>query len=354
MESEEQEKTEKATPKRREDARKKGQIAKSRELTSAAMILGIAAVVIWLSPFMGNRIHGFVTYLWRSLSSTALTQQDLYHLLLTQMQMLFIILTPMIVLFNVLAVLSIAGQGGVVWSATPITPDLSRINPIKGLKRFFSLQILMDFVKTLIKFFMVAYLLYVIFNQEYASIIGAVHLDIRQIPELLKSLVAQMALWTGVAMAFLGIADFAFEWWRHEKKLRMSRQGIKDETKQTEGSPQVRARIRSIQRDIARKRMMSEVPKADVVVTNPTSLAIALRYDQASMESPKVVAKGAGLIAKKIREIAQAHGLPLVENKPLAQTLYKTAEVGEFIPPKLYRAVAEVLAYVYRLRGRRS
>ena len=354
MALEEQEKTEKATPKRREEARKKGQLVRSREVTSAAMILGAAVALSWLSPAIGSKIHAFVVHTWQSFYTASMTQQDIYQLLVSQMQTVLMILLPMFVLFNLIAVVSIAGQGGIVWTAVPITPDFSRINPIKGLKRFFSLQVLMDFGKTLIKFALVSVVLYVILRQEYSSIIMAIHLEPWQILKVMQVLMVKMALWSGLVMAFLAVIDFAFEWWRYEKKLRMSRHEIKEETKQTEGSPQVRARIRSIQRDISRKRMMADVPKADVVLTNPTSLAIALRYEQASMEAPKVVAKGAGLIAQKIREIARAHGVPMVENKPLAQTLYKAAEVGESVPPRLYRAVAEVLAYVYRLRGKRA
>lgn len=353
MAFEDQEKTEQATPKRREEARRKGQLVRSREMISATMILGAAAALAWMSPMTVRKIRGLVVSTWESFPAAS-TQADLYTLLMGNLQTVFWILAPVIILFNLIAVATLGGQGGFVWTPAPLAPRLSRISPLAGLKRFFSLQPLMELFKTVVKFAMVGSVLYLILSQDYASLALSIRMDPKEAVAMMRDLVVEMALWAGLVMMVLGVADYAYEWWRNEKGLRMTREELKEESRQTEGSPQVRARIRSIQRDIARRRMMEEVPGADAVVTNPTELAVALKYEQATMEAPKVVAKGAGLVAQRIREIARSHGVPVVENKPLAQTLFKTVDIGGTVPPKLYRAVAEILAFVYRLRGKKA
>lgn len=244
-------------------------------------------------------------------------------------------------------------QKGFVLSAEPIKPQFSRVNPVEGFRRLFSLSSLMEFVKSGLKVLAVGFIGYKVLKGE-----------LFRCPEMLSSAPrgmlqyishASFGLLLKVTIAFMGIAalDFLYQRWDYEKKLRMSRQELKDELKQREGDPQIKARLRSLQRQIARQRMMQRVKEADVVVTNPTRLAVALKYERGRMAAPMVVAKGRGFIAEKIREIATTAGVPIVENKPLAEILFRTVEIGQLIPEALYRAVAEILAYVYRIKGRR-
>ena len=353
MAEDDQERSEQATPKKREEARSKGKVAKSREINSAAMILGMALGLATLGPAMVMKLQGSMTEGWESFLMDPMTEIAFKELLLKSIGEGLLIIGPLVLLFGVLAIFSSVGQYGLLWTAHPIIPDLSRINPLKGLKRLFSLQSLMELGKTLLKFAVVAYISYVIVRDDLPQVLHLMRLEPGQIAASIGSIFIRLIFWAGIAIAFLGIVDFLFQRWDYERQLRMSRQEVKQELKDTEGDPLVRARIRSLQREMARKRMMEDVPKSNVVITNPTELAVAIKYDQATMDAPKVVAKGAGIIAKKIRDIAKEHGIPVIENKPLAGTIFKTVEIGQLVPVKLYRAVAEVLAYVYRLRGKK-
>ncbi|MBI3359202.1 MAG: EscU/YscU/HrcU family type III secretion system export apparatus switch protein, partial [Nitrospirae bacterium] len=207
-----------------------------------------------------------------------------------------------------------------------------------------------EFGKTFFKFLVIGFVVYHVTKKEIPALLTSIQLAPNQILMDIARMVTRLLFFSGLVVSVIGAVDFGFQWWEHEKKLRMTPQELKEELRQTEGNPLVKARIRLIQKQMARKRMMTEVPKAAVVITNPTHLAIALSYDASSMGAPRVVAKGAGFIAQRIREIATAHGIPLVENKSLAQILYKTVSLGGDIPSNLYRAVAEILVYVYRFK----
>jgi flagellar biosynthetic protein FlhB len=257
---------------------------------------------------------------------------------------------PVMAWFAALAIGSMVAQPGLVWSATPLAPDWSRVSPISGFKRLFSLQAATVSLKTVLKFGVIGAVAYAVVKGELPALTAAMTAEPSAAVGTLGDALWRLGLWSGGVIAVLAAADYGYQRWEYERKLRMSRQDIKSEVKDTEGDPWLRARIRALQRERATKRMMADVPKADVVVTNPTELAIALVYRQGEMDAPKVVAKGAGLVAKRIRETAWRNGVPVLENKPLARALFKTTEVGETIPSKLYRAAAEVLAYVYRIR----
>ena len=352
MAEDDQDKSEQATPKKREEARGKGRVAKSREINSAALILGLALGLSALGPAMIYKLRAAMTEGWGSFYIEPMTEIAFKEILLKSIAQGLLIMGPLILLFGVLAILSSVAQHGLLWAAHPIIPDPSRINPLKGLKRLFSLQSLMELGKTLLKFVVVSYISFIIVRGDLPQVLHLMRLEPEQIAASIGSIFIRLIFWAGIAITFLGIVDFLFQRWDFERQLRMSRREVKQEMKDTEGDPYVRARIRSLQRDMTRKKMMEDVPKSDVVITNPTELAIAIKYDQATMDAPKVMAKGAGLIAKRIREIAKEHGIPVLENKPLARTIFKTVEIGHLVPVKLYRAVAEVLAYVYRLRGK--
>lgn len=245
-------------------------------------------------------------------------------------------------------------QVGVMFTAEPLAPNWARLNPVAGFTRLFSRRAFVESVKTLLKVLLIGWLTFSAVRADAAMLLRTSEIDPLMVLMLVGQLLYKMAWRVGLAMLVLALLDYGFQRWEYEKSLRMTKEEVKQEMKQTEGDPQVKSRIRARQQAIARRRMMQAVPKADVVVTNPTHYAVALQYDAQKMAAPTVVAKGMNLIALRIREIAQQHGVPIVENPPLAQSLYRTVDIGQQIPPELYQAVAEVLAYVYRLRANRG
>lgn len=352
MASDDQEKSEKASPKRREEARKKGQVPKSREIHSAALILGGVLGFSITAPMVMSQMRNMMIQTWSTLSATPMTESSFHHLAMTHLSGTLWVLIPVMGMLGAIVVAASFGQHGWVWSTEALAPDWSRLNPLKGATKFFSLQAAAELIKTLIKFIAVGALSYVVIRQALPAISTAMQAELSQMPAIAGRMVFKLAMTTGLLIAFLGAGDYLFQWWNLERSLRMTRQEMKEEMRQSEGDPMIRARVRSAQKEMARKRMMADVPKADVILTNPTTLAVALVYQHGKMKAPKVVAKGAGFIAERIREIARQHGVPVIENKPLARALFKAVKIGDPIPSKLYRAVAEILAYVYRIKNR--
>jgi flagellar biosynthetic protein FlhB len=234
-----------------------------------------------------------------------------------------------------------------MFSAESVTPQFSKIDPLKGFKRLFALRSVIELLKNIFKMCIISIVAYVVIKGELDNMFPLMEQSTWAMMIYLGRICFKILLATTIVLLILAIMDYIYQRWEYEKSLRMTKQEIKDEYKNTEGDPLIKARIRRMQRDIARKRMMAEVPKADVVITNPTHLAIAIKYDAVKMLAPIVVAKGANIIAEKIKEVAGENDVPIVENKPLAQVLYKMVDINEAIPEDLYRAVAEVLAFVY-------
>ncbi len=351
-EKEDEQRTLPASQRRREQAREKGDVTKSRELISATMILGGALLLSAMSDMATTRMIDMASLTWSMGIPAPSTPENLHNLLLTLMGSALWIVVPIVVFFCLIAVAASVGQYGLLWSDEGYMPNWSRIDPFAGFSRIFSLNSLFEFGKTLFKFIVIGFVVYLVAKDEIPAMLVSVQMAPNAMLMDIVRMVTRLLFFTGLVVLVIGVADYGFQWWEHEKKLRMTPQEMKEELRQTEGNPLVKARIRTIQRQMARKRMMLDVPKAAVVITNPTHLAIALSYDANNMGVPKVVAKGAGFIAQRIREIAAENGVPLVENKPLAQTLYKTVTLGGDIPSSLYRAVAEILVYVYKLRGK--
>jgi len=349
-----QERTESATPKRREDARRKGQVARSKELPAAAGILAGALFFLVgggaLIGGAGDLMHGLLARVVRA----DLTPVELRDVLIGAARGALALLAPLMAVMVVMGVAANVLQTGPVASLHPLAPKWSRISPAAGIKRIFSAATLVELIKSIVKLLVVGAAAWWVLKGEVVRLPALAGADVHAILPYLGHASLQVALAAGVALLFLAALDFGFQRFEHEKRLRMTRQEVKREFKETEGDPMVRARIRSIQRQVARKRMMADVPKADVVVTNPTHLAVALKYEAAKMAAPRVVAKGAGHIAARIREIAASAGVPVMEDKPLARALYRGVEVGREIPMELYRAVAEVLAFVYRINEKRG
>ncbi len=346
------EKTERATPRRRQEAREQGRVASSPELTTAVSFL---ALILGLRIF-GGALLQTLTQMFAVILSTG-TQSaaggtGFETAWLSFLPSIAMTLVPIVLLGIGAGVLMAFLQVGPMFAPDSLIPDFSRINPFKGIARLFSTQSLVDLVKSMFKLALIGWAV-------YSALSGAK----LQFPEMMTTdpaILASYFLQTGqsillnvaIMFAILSLADFAYRRFSFERSLRMSKEDIKDEMKRQEGSPQIKRRLRERGRAIARRRMMQKVPTATVVVTNPTHFAVALYYDAASMNAPQVVAKGADETARKIREIASDHRVPIVENVAVARALYYTVELDEFVPNHLFQAVAEVLAYVYRLQQR--
>ncbi len=345
------EKTEKATPKRREEARRKGQIAKSKEVASIVIIMTGLVMFYFFGTGMVISIKEMMRELIVSSGSLELGQDGVYLLYRKVLVDLSYIMLPLL-LFPVAGVLANLMQVGLLFTTEPLTPNLAKLNPVEGVKKIFSPTSLMELVKGVVKLVVVAYMAYIAMKREMDGLLLLPEMDVVAILTYLGSAAFNIILMTSWVLLLLAAIDYIFQKWEFEKGLMMTKQEVKDEHKDTEGNPMIKSRIRTLQRQVARQRMMKEVPEATAVITNPNHLAIAVKYEQGKMRAPVVVAKGANLVAEKIKEVARKNGVPMVENKPLARTLWKTVEIGKEIPASLYKALAEVLAYVYRIKSR--
>lgn len=346
------EKTEKPTPKRMQELREKGEVAKSRELPSVAVLF---CSLIALTLF-GSYMYTQVQFIMKGAFSFPLLNDPTISKLLVFAQEVttrFILaMSPLFAAIFVTAIFSNIIQVGFLLSAESIVPKLSKIDPIKGFERLFSKQSLMELFKSLLKLAIVGSVAYYTIKVEIQHVTILGEMELNSISSyILKGFFRIFAKCT-LAMIFIVIIDYVFQRWDFENRNKMSKQDIKDEFKKAEGDPLIKSRIKSIQMEMSRKRMMQAVPDADVVITNPTRLAVAIKYDHATMNAPKVIAKGSGKIAEKIRTLAKEHDIAILEKKELAQSLYKLTEIGQEIPPNFYQAVAEVLAYIYKLKGK--
>jgi len=347
-----QEKTEQATPRKRSEARKKGQVGKSREIPSVAVLLAGLSTLYLFGAYMYNHIKSVMQ---DTFSMIAAPNQGLSEFLAfgnILIERFIVVVLPVMIAVFVTAVLSNVLQVGWLLSWESVTPKLSKISPIKGIQRLFSKQTLMELFKSLAKLALVGVIAYVTIKGEMDHLPSLADMEVQAILLYILKIAFKLFIRVSMAMIFLAILDYAFQKWQYEQQLKMTKQEVKEEFKRTEGDPLVKSRIKRIQYEIAKRRMMQEVPKADVVVTNPVRLAIALQYDADEMSAPTVLAKGAGEVAERIKTLAGEHHIPIVENRELAQNLYKMVEIGNEIPSILYHAVAEVLAYVYRIKGR--
>jgi len=345
-----QERTEKATPKKRQEARKKGQVAKSQELASVAVLLACLGVFYFGSYYMIGKMLNVMRQLFVESVQFNIDCNNIQHFLVGFANEIFGLLFPLFLAVFSIALLVNYFQVGFVLSTDSIQPKLSKINPINGFQRLFSMKSLVELIKNVFKILIIVSLVYITIKGEIENFIPLSEQSVGEILVYIGKLAFKIVFRTCLLLIILAIFDYLYQRWEYEKNLKMSKQEVKDEFKQTEGDPIIRARIKRLQREAARKRMMASVPKADVVITNPTHLAVAIHYDQSRMSAPKVVAKGRGHIAEKIKQIATENRVTIVEDRPLAQILYKMVDVDEVIPTNLYKAVAEVMAFVYSMR----
>lgn len=346
-------KTEKATPKKRSDLRKKGQVLQSRELPAS---------LILLIMFLSIRIFGGNIYLGCSeIFNMFVSQNSEYNLqdpneimrLVTYVSLeLLKMVAPFFIVAIIIGVLSSYIQIGFLFTFEPLKPKFSNLNPINGLKKMFSSRSLFELAKSIVKVILVSWVAWSSIQGEFTNMMKLMDLGVGQIAAYLIDTALSIAIKICFSLLIIAAVDYFFQWRKHEKEIRMSKQEIKEEYKQMEGSPEIKSKIKQKQREISMRRMLKEVPKADVIITNPTHYAVAIKYDPQKMSAPYVLAKGVDFMAQRIKEVAKENKVHIMENKPLAQALYKAVDIGEAVPQELYKAVAEVLAFVYSMEGK--
>lgn len=347
-----QEKTEQPTPKRKSEAREKGQVPRSRELTTMAMLLSAAGAILFFGDHMLSGILAMMREVLQLQRADLLDVSRMSAIFMGAMADALLAMMPLFILLTVIALFAPMIISGWSFSAKSLSFKWDKLDPIKGVGRIFSWRSLMELIKALAKFgvVLVIALLLLWHNVEDLLALGthSVMTALAKTGELLS----WSFLVLSCAMILIAAVDVPFQLWDHNRKLRMTRQEVKDEFKDTDGNPELKRKVREVQQEMAQRRMMDEVPKADVVITNPTHYAVALRYDQDAMGAPMVVAKGRGLVARKIRQLATEHEVPIISAPPLSRALYHSTDLQQEIPAGLFMAVAQVLAYTYQLRRR--
>ncbi|MCU7842921.1 MAG: flagellar type III secretion system protein FlhB [Candidatus Thiodiazotropha sp. (ex Monitilora ramsayi)] len=349
-----QEKTEQPTAKRLEDAKRKGQVPRSRELnTMAVTMIGVVSLVVMSRP-LGNSLSEMMSQRF------VLTREEIFDInsmlihLGEGIGQIFFSLIPFFLAVIIAAIISSIALGGFSFSGEALTPKLDKLSPIKGLKRVFSARGLIELVKAMAKFLLIGGITILLLYTSLEKFLSLHAMDMTQAIDRLNGLIGWAVILMTSTLIIIAAIDVPFQLWEHKRQLKMTRQELRDEMKETEGKPEVKSRIRQLQREMAQRRMMEEVPKADVIVTNPTHYAVALKYDPENMHAPKLLAKGADLVAMNIRQVAKESGVPMVESPPLARAIYYHTELDAFIPAGLYLAVARLLAYVFQLKAYRT
>lgn len=349
------EKTEQPTGKRLGEARNKGNVAFSADLNNAVILL--FGFILWYALGVNtyNSLYNAMKASLVNLMCKDVTPESVIDVMLSHVYMLIKILSPFLGGLLLIGLAASYLQVGFMFNFGLLKPNLSKLNIISGLKNLFSFKSFAKLIFSILKLIMVGGVSFFYIRKEFSciDIMDTIDLNLSAILVTNVKLMFGLALRVSAALFILAVVDCFYQKWQYKRNLRMTKQEVKEERKQMDGDPLIKSKIRSIQRQIAMRRMMSSIPKADVVITNPSHFAVVLKYDGSAMKAPMVVAKGVDLIAKRIKEIARRHKVPLVEDKPLAQTLYKTVEIGREIPQKLYYAVAKVLSYVYQLKKTR-
>ena len=352
-EEQDQERNEEATPRRREEARKKGQVAKSQEVVSVSVLLACVLFFHFGTSDMVQKLSVIMSKSLRDAGTTVISPSTIQGLITGFIYDAFMVVFPFLLLAFIAALVANYLQVGFLFSSEALAPKFSKISPLKGFQKLASVRSLAELFKSVCKLLIVGSVAYWTVAGEIDNLVPLMDQSLYGIMAYVGRISFTIIIRTCWVLIVLAVLDYVYQRWEYEKGLRMSKQEIKDEFKQSEGDPLLKSRIKRLQREMARKRMMAKVPQADVIITNPEHLAVAMKYDQKKMAAPMVVAKGADLVAQRIKEIARKNGVPIIENKPLARLLFKVVDVGGFIPENLYKAVAEVLAYVYSLKKQR-
>lgn len=348
-----EQKTEQPSQKRLEEAHKKGNVPVSRELASFLLLGVLALTVAWMAPNLFRNTRLLLLPFITNADSLPVDASGVGLALSHAGFGGFSVIAIPLITCMVAAIAASVLQNGILFTTEPLAPKLERISPISGVKRLFSMRSVVEFLKSLVKIIVVGVVAWVAVYPELSHIRQLPGSNTEAMLYYLSNMALRMIIGIIIAMFFITIFDILFQRFQHTKSLRMSRQELRDEHKQSDGDPMVKQRLRQLRMERARKRMMAAVPEADVVITNPTHFAIALKYDNAVMNAPMVIAKGQDLIALKIREVAKENNIPVVENPPLAQALFKSSEIDEEIPAAHYEAVAKIISYVYKLKGKK-
>ncbi len=344
------EKTEKATPKKRQDTRQKGQTAKSQDVNTAISLLSVFGFLMFFSSNVGQVVMDIFRRTFSQYMLMDLTAENLHQIGLDLILGVAVLLGPIMLVALVAGLGANLLQVGFLFTAEPMKPKLEKIDPIKGFKRIVSIRAIVELLKSILKISFVGFITFLVLWLRIDEVLILSHKSVPSALKTIGSLTLQMGISASIALLFLSLFDYLYQRYDFEKNIRMSKQDVKDEFKNMEGDPLIKSKIKQKQREMAMARMMEEVPKADVVITNPTHYAIALKYDEEKADAPVVVAKGVDFMAQKIKRVAKEHKVVLVENRPLAQALYKQANIGDAIPDEFFKAVAEILAYVYRIK----
>ncbi|AMA72684.1 MULTISPECIES: flagellar biosynthesis protein FlhB [Aneurinibacillus] len=346
------EKTEKATPHRRKKAREEGQVAKSQEVPAALVLFSLFLFLLFMGKSMGDRIYQFFQAFFNRYLLFELTEETTEKLMTEMVYQAALMVWPIFLISMAIAFFANYLQFGLLFTTKPLQLKLDKLDPIKGAKRIFSLQALVNLIKSILKVVFVGIAVWLVLWAGKEELLTLATKSVGDMLTVVGKLTLQMGFMVAGLLVVLSILDYMYQKFQYEKQLRMSKQDIKDEHKMIEGDPQIKGKIKQKQREMAMRRMMQEVPNADVVITNPTHFAVALKYDGTTMQAPTVVAKGQDFVALRIKEIAERHEVVTIENKPLARALYAQVEINQQIPEELFQAVAEILAYVYRVKGK--
>ena len=346
-------KTEKATPKKKADARKKGQVFQSREVSTSFILLILIVSLSALGPNIYDQLTLYFKRIYQEylVNAATLDFSTLANIYIESALVLIKVVLPVLLISMLAGLISGYVQVGFLLTLEPLKPQFSRLNPLKGFKRFFSLRAIVELLKSIIKIVIVSVVAYSYISSQTNEILTLIDTTVAGVMLYIASSAFSVSLRICIALIVLGLLDYIYQKFDYEKNLRMTKQEVKEEFKQQEGNPEVKSKIKQKQRQMSMKRMMQEVPNADVVITNPTHYAVALKYDTQKSPAPFVIAKGQDYIALRIKEMAKQNKVEVVENKQLARTLYSTVDIGEAIPPELYQAVAEILAFVFNLKN---
>jgi len=352
------EKTEEPTAKKLDDARKEGQVAKSQEVATAFSLLALFLLLRIIYPFMATNFKGIFARVYNNIPNVARTYEGrlpinyINSMLVNAILTMLLVSAPFLISGFIIAFLSDLVQVGFKPTSKPLQPKLSKLNPVSGMKKIFSARKLFELGKSLLKLAVMAIVIYSFFTGRTESLFLLYDMPLGQAIGLMGNLIISLGLRIAAAYMIIAFIDLIYQRRKFRKDMMMTKKEVKDEFKNSEGDPQVKGAQKRRMMEASRRRMMQQLPQADVVITNPTHYAVAIKYDAEEADAPIVVAKGADYLAQKIKEIAKENDVEIVENKPLARMLYANVEIGEMVPPELYKAVAEVLAYVYHLKGK--
>jgi len=352
-ETNEQERTEEATSQRREDFRRRGQVAQTRELASVLLLFAFAGCVWMLGQFFLGQIFESYRFVYGFIGPGPFNADQIIPIAGRLGVSALFILAPIFLMAFLVSVGSSVLQIGFLFSEEALSPNFEKINPVTGFLRLFSWRSLIEGMKSVLKLCVIGFTAYYILSGMVDTLPRLVFLAPAELMAFISQEIFSLILGMGGVLIFIALMDYFVQRFQLEEQMKMTKQEVRDEVKTREGDPLIKARIRKIQKEVAQRRMMADVPKADVIITNPTHIAVALKYAPDKYAAPILLAKGQDYTATRIREIATEHNIPIIENKPLARTIYKTLEIGQVIPRELFAAVAEVLAYVFKLKKKR-